>query len=506
MKISSMILLILIIFTGCDQYKIVKRLSLPPNSTSIDQSIPYLKAHMNDGTVYVFSEWSINDSEKMISGQAELLSVNRELIKNAIFDVSLDSVVIIETNVLEDSPHANAIAILTGLSVGISIYCLSNPKACFGSCPTFYVSDGDSLVLSAEGFSSSIAPSLEATDIDALYSANITDNIFEIEMRNEALETHVVDYVNLLLLPKSDDNRVFCDSDGMFWETSEIFSPDICIDNIGNCLSDVIKFDGLEWYSEADSFNLAEKEIIQINFDDFEDDQYGIIIGARQTLLTTFLFYQTLSYMGTNVGEWMSLLEREKTKAGNPFALLGGIELVLKDDEGFWQTIGKIEEIGPIATDMHIIPLPKLTGENINLGLRMTKGNWRIDYIALASITDTKLPIRIQPSTVYSNNKIDENALSLLLDPFEKLTTLPGDTYNLVYTIPDDFDSYEFFLESRGYYLEWMRNEWIEEENPERLFKILFSPEQALIELASDFKEIEADMEDTFWRSKYGTK
>ncbi|MBC8374724.1 MAG: hypothetical protein H8E26_01695 [FCB group bacterium] len=459
---------------------------------------------MKDGQVYVFSEWKVMGRENLIQGNATLLSIDRDVLKTGSFKISIDSVAIIESNKVITSSPANALSFLTGLSGVVTGICLANPKACFGSCPTFYTSNGDSMVIQAEGFSSSVAPSLIATDIDALYSAAIRDEIFEIEMRNEALETHVIDYVDLLLLPKSSDDRVYYDSDGLYWESSCILSPSECYDQAGDCLADIIEYDGYEWFSEADSFNLAEQEIIEIQFDNLTDDRYGLIIGARQTLLTTFLFYQTLSYMGTNVGEWMALLERSKTEAKNPFALLGGIEVVIKDKHGQWQTVGEMEEIGPIATDVHIIPLPESLEDDAKLGLRLTKGNWRIDYIALASIQSAIEPIRIEPTMVYYDSNIDEKALSLLKEPEKKLTTLPGDIYRILYAIPDDYKSYELFIESRGYYLEWIRDEWITEEDPQRLSQILFHPKDALKELASDFKEIEAEMEDVFWRSKYG--
>ena len=90
-----------------------------------------------------------------------------------------------------------------------------------------------------------------------------------------------------------------------------------------------------------------------------------------------------------------------------------------------------------------------------------------------------------------------------MTDPNETLTTLPGDIYTLVYQLPQDFDSYELFLESRGYYLEWIREEWLVDESPALAAMMLFNPERALRVLAPEFKKIEADMEEVFWNSRY---
>jgi hypothetical protein len=58
-------------------------------------------------------------------------------------------------------------------------------------------------------------------------------------------------------------------------------------------------------------------------------------------------------------------------------------------------------------------------------------------------------------------------------------------------------------LETQGYYLEWMRNEWLAEENQHKVHELLFNPNKYLKDLTPQFKIIEADMEESFWRSKY---
>ena len=98
-------------------------------------------------------------------------------------------------------------------------------------------------------------------------------------------------------------------------------------------------------------------------------------------------------------------------------------------------------------------------------------------------------------------------ALALLTDPDGVLVTLPGDRYELIYDLPPDSGSREPFLESRGYYLEWMREEWRAEENPALAALMFRRPELALHLLAPAFKELEPDMEAHFWGSRYaGTR
>ena len=167
----------------------------------------------------------MDSTRQRVSGTGALLNANRDTLEQGYFRVGIDSVAIFETNVIQTSATATALTVFTGITVAITAFCIANPKACFGSCPTFYISDGDSLHPDAEGFSASIAPSLEASDIDALFHASARDGEFIIEMKNEALETHVVRYVDLLAVPRSKGHRVFADSKGNFWESSFILSP-----------------------------------------------------------------------------------------------------------------------------------------------------------------------------------------------------------------------------------------------------------------------------------------
>ena len=135
--------------------------------------------------------------------------------------------------------------------------------------------------------------------------------------------------------------------------------------------------------------------------------------------------------------------------------------------------------------------------------LRLTRGHWRIDYVAIARLTRRVEPIRLDPVSVRRGGTADPNALVLLRDSTRTLVTLPGDEYTLVYRLPEDFTRRELFLEARGYYLEWMREEWLAEENLLRAAALFVDPAGAMRAMAPEFKRREADMERAFWGSKY---
>lgn len=81
--------------------------------------------------------------------------------------------------------------------------------------------------------------------------------------------------------------------------------------------------------------------------------------------------------------------------------------------------------------------------------------------------------------------------------------TRPGDRYTVVYNLPDAGRAHEVFLESRGYYLEWMRQEWLKEDNPFFAQQMFTDPQAMLRRIAPEFKRVEAQMDSIFWRSAY---
>jgi hypothetical protein len=89
-------------------------------------------------------------------------------------------------------------------------------------------------------------------------------------------------------------------------------------------------------------------------------------------------------------------------------------------------------------------------------GATFTRGLWRIDYVALAALGDSVAPLRILPTVVMRGGAADPDATKALGDTtgHQPLVTFPGDAYDIVYRLPDNPSRYEYFLESRGYYLE----------------------------------------------------
>jgi hypothetical protein len=227
--------------------------------------------------------------------------------------------------------------------------------------------------------------------------------------------------------------------------------------------------------------------------------------------MTTYLFYQGLAYLGKSAGYFAARIESGDKYLQRKFDrikdLLGGIEIFVRDPGGRWIRAGEVAESGPIASDVHLIRLPdELRSENLNIRLRMTKGLWRIDYVALGRLGQEIDPILVEPKEVVAKNSSGINTPPLLKDPQKPLITLPGDVYEIKYDLPDVSGPYDLFLKSRGYYLEWIREPWLQEENHVKAAIFFGLPKLYMKTASEDFKKEETILEECFWKSRYVTK
>ena len=121
----------------------------PEQYSQLDASAPFVKCHTADGAVYVLSSWKVDVEAEEITGRGILYNPDRLRMAERRFTVPFAEVALLETNrpeaVLRD--HFVVLAVTTGASLLVTALCAANPKMCFGSCPTFYASDGEKDVL-----------------------------------------------------------------------------------------------------------------------------------------------------------------------------------------------------------------------------------------------------------------------------------------------------------------------------------------------------------------------
>jgi hypothetical protein len=485
----------------------------PDQAASLDADAPFLKCHMGDGSVYVLRRWRADGARGTVAGSGLHYGVAREVIDARDYEIPVAEVALFETNYPESLVNEGIVVmgVLTAASLAVTAACLANPKACFGSCPTFYASDGTRETLQSEGFSASVARVLEATDVDAMWTARPRDGALDVRMTNDALETHVIDSVRLLSAPRPPGGRVLRAGD-VFYAAPRLVAPSSCSSERGDCLADVVATDGREYKSDADARDLATRETIDLRFpvsEPGDDRAKGLLLVARNSLLNTFLFYQALAYMGRSAGDYLARLERAGPRGADAYrelsATLGGIRVEVEGTGGTWREAGVWDEVGPIALEAQVVPLPRgLPVGPLHVRLSATRGYWRIEQAAMADLEGVVVPRAIEPREVLRAGHADSSALAKLRVGGDHLVALPRDESVLRFDVPEG--DVELFLESRGYYYEWMRPAWLKEEDALELARFALDGRGAMRRLAPTYKRIEADMDRVFWQSRLGAE
>lgn len=485
-----------VIAFGCTTAIRQPELHPPSDARSIRPNVDTLKVHHRSGVLDVLTSWSM-DGDSVLTGIGRRYSLHRDLGNPGQFRTPIDSIALLESN----NPRTRVSAGKITLGVwsvfwgAITTSCAIDPKSCFGSCPTFYIDDVDANRPRAEGFSSSIARSLEATDLDDLGIRRRGGSSLTVRMTNEAWETHAVRHVKLHAVPVRAGAEVFATQDGAFHEVRSPSAPSACSSRSGDCAAALAARDAVEWQTTTDEHDLAARDTITLVFP-AKAGRAGLVLAARQSFVSTYVLYQTMAYLGTNAGSWLARLERGDSSAHRPLnavnEMIGTVEIEWARGNSAWQRAARYTEAGPIATDEQLIPLGDATsGDLIRVRLTFARGNWRIGKAALVQIGERVAPVTIEPSQPLA----PEGAY---------LFTYPDDEVSLRFDLPRGADEYALFLESRGYYYEWMRGAWLAEGNAAMAALLMFNPREAMRVMTAGFKTREAHFERTFWNSRFG--
>ena len=217
-----------------------------------------------------------------------------------------------------------------------------------------------------------------------------------------------------------------------------------------------------------------------------------------------------MGYMGEWVGDFYAQLETGKIKRKTNkkfYEELGDIDVYAwSEANNKWIFQGGWYETGPIAINKQMLPLKtESNAKSLKLKLMLNKGLWRIDYLALTNIKEKVKPIELEPNEIMNKGYKDEKALESIKDPMKYLISMPGDEYTFHFEFPE-YKNYETFLYSKGYYLEWMRNDWIKDKDLLILRLMVKNPDKYFRKQASEYKLYETIMEQEFWNSKIDTK
>jgi hypothetical protein len=442
-----------------------------------------VKAHLKDGSTVVYPQ-GVTVSGGMLRGAG--FHYDLALKQSANVDsIPLDSVVGMES--FQTRVDGAKTAIMTTLTVvgtaGAVVGVIALFKAIFGSCPTVYSSDG--AVEEAELFSNSIAPLFEARDVDRLQAQPDSNGILRLEVRNEALETHYINHLQLFEVEHGADEFVLPDAEDHPVVVGGVRTPPTITDRSGQDLRETVgAADGKFYRTDRRFIDNARADDI----DDWIDltaevpdraKSVALVFRLRNSLLTTTLLYdEMLAPAGARAIDWLgSGLARisNAVELGRWRERHAGLHISVWRD-GAYREIARVPDSGPI--DWHDVAalIPAVEGEKLlRIRLSFLADQWRIDRVGVASEERDATPRVIQISEVSgSGGHADNSALESLSAPDSRyLQTNPGDRFFVDFNVgrPLAGQSRTFLLSSQGYYTEWIRGAWIQTASAKEPFK-----------------------------------
>jgi hypothetical protein len=416
-----------------------------------------------------------------------------------------------------------------GRSAGVSLLATAGAAvltpllavAIFGSCPTVYSNESGTDILEAESFPNSIAPLFEMRDVDRLNASPNAQHALRLSVRNEALETHYINHINLVEAIHEPGDLVVPTKSGRPIALREFVTTGITLDRRGTDVTTILSTaDSLiyetaaETIGEADSSNLWDFLYLTIPLTPGRNpDSAYVYLRLRNSLLGTVFFYDyMLAGRGPQSVKWLAddlEVIGEALKLADFYSTRMGLRIDVAVD-GAYKEVGRVREVGPIAFDHIAVPIPvTVTGDVLEIRLRFIPDAWRIDQVGIA-LEATYPPVRdIGISNVVVAQNASTEWAELIVDGISENdetygVTGPGQDFEVVFDVgPDPQDlSRTFFIGMQGYYVEWIRGSWLR-ENP---VASQFTPsDESLLDAMHRWTTVKEDFEQQFFSSKIPT-
>lgn len=479
---------------------------LPKNQATV-VSTP-VKAHLIDGSTVVFRN-GVSVGGGYVSGTGERYSLDSPAITRT-GQIPLDSIVGMETfkNAIDPVKTGASSVALTAAAVAGTALAL---VAIFGSCPTFYADSAGTPVLQAEAFSYSIAPLFEQRGVHRLAAMPAADGVYSIAMRNEALETHYINQLELIEVERKPGERVVPDEHGVPLNLGALTSVTSARDRAGRDIAPAVAAADGELFSTDSRTLLAAKTG---DLDDYIDivvprpasgDSVALFLRLRNSLLNTVLLYDgMLAGQGAKSLDWLgSDLDRitGAIDLGKWYASHMGMRVSVKEN-GSWRQVSRFIDKGPIAFYEIGLAIPAPPGDSVRVRLSFVADDWRIDQIAVAPRFRRVAPRTLPVTRVRRGTALDPVAFKNVSEADESyLVTNPGEQLTVEFDAGAALPGSErtFLLGAQGYYSEWIRGAWLKEARTPKKFVL---SDEALVEAMGRWQQKKSSFERQFYATR----
>ncbi len=496
---------------GClIQQPVVK--SLDPAAVTQTTQTP-VKAHLKDGSTIIYAYGVARRGDAIITpGVRYLLGSSTPVSANTI---PLDSIVGMELysrNVNVPASVALSLVGTAGAVLGTALAAV----AIFGSCPTIYADSAGKELLQAETFSYSIAPLLEQRDVDRLRLTPTADGRVVLRVRNEMLETHYINSLELIEVQHSRNEEVMPDQSGLPIAVGNARLAASFVDRAGRNVTDQVR------NADDKLFSTIDTRLASVTASDLEDyidiavataqanDSVAVVLDMRNSLLNTVLLYdhilgapglKSLDYTGKDLENISTAVDMGRWYATNM-----GMRVSVLDGDNY-RRVTRVGDAGPIAFHRTavLVPAVKAKDGKVHVRLSFTADNWRIDEISVADVWHRPISRTIPVAKVaVSNPDQTASTLSALAKPDEAyVITSPGQSFTAEFNVGRGDDTGRtWFLASQGYYTEWVRGDWIKNASGKP-----FTPtNDVLIDAIRGWREKQKSMETSFYTQRIAAR
>ena len=433
-----------------------------------------VRAHMVNGDVVVFQRGAEVTRTNVIGVGTRYDAVRRAASAADWTSIVLDSVIGLES--LTQKVNPGRTLLLATPSGAVSVLTLAVLGAViFGSCPTIYVDSAGTPALQAESFSYSIAPLLAKRDLDLLNVTPGKDGTVRIEVRNEALETHYIDQMELLEVRHAGDETVLPVARAGLAALRGLAPVGGVRDARGRDVSrQVAQVDGSIFSSDprllADAVDGgSEEEFLEFTIPR-ADGPTMLALTMRSTLLSTAVFYDhMLARSGARSLDWIAAdLSRITTVAqlARWYTSNFGLRVLVRDGTE-WTQVVRLMDFGPVAWRNVAAMIPRGTGDSVTIRLAFAPDEYQVERIAWAQSARVLEPRVLPVRRVTTTSGGHDDAVGFLRDADDRhLVTEPGHRFFAEFDAGTSSSQRTFLLAADGYYVEWLRPSWATSGEP----------------------------------------
>lgn len=429
------------------------------------------RAHMRDGSLVAYPRGATIGNGR-IDGVGTRIDITRSKSSPATI-VPLDSVLGLEVFERQVNPLRTAIYLPISMAVSAAAT-VAVLIAIFGSCPTIYADSAGMQVLQAESFSYSVAPLLAKRDVDRLDVTPDANGVIRLDVRNEALETHYIDQLELLEVRHGADEVVVPAPRGTPVALRNVIAPTTAHDRTGRDVRRLVANADESVFATVDSVLASAahggpiEDYLELTVPRAAGrDSLAVVLRARSSLLSTEVLYDyMLGRPGPRALDWMSsdlsritTLARLATWYTDNFGLRVSVW-----DGNHWRPVVRLMDFGPVAWRRVAAVVPAFGRDSVRIRLSFAADEFRIDQADVSWEIRRTNPrtIAVGRVTVPDSGEVNGAAAALRGSGDRPLVTYPGQRFFAEFDAGRSASPRTFFVAASGYYTEWVRPKWIE--------------------------------------------